>query len=180
MFCVAVLAMLPAVALAMPSCTATFSQSDLSFSKYTHGNDSFDVVRLKGTSALLEPTGFPSLPVERVYILIPQDRTCSSINVTALDTGSLSGNYYVLPCQSPKLTNGGPPAPFVEPGSAAYNSDSLYPSGFASLVGEGFSSGYKLAEIEIHPVRYVAAERRFVFCSSMHVTLNPEQCEDLV
>jgi hypothetical protein len=113
---------------------------------------------------LTGPTGFPSLPVQRLYILIPQDRTCSSVDVTSLDTNTLSGSYYVLPCQLPELTDGSPPPPFTEPDSAAYNSGSLYPSGFATLVGEGFSSGYKLAEIEIHPVCYVAAERRLVFC----------------
>jgi hypothetical protein len=176
---IAVLAMLPAAALAMPSCSVTFSETDLSLSKYTHGSDTFDVVGLKGSYPLLEPAGFPSLPVKRLYFLIPQDRTVTSVNVTSLDTTSLSGNYYVLPCQLPELTDGSPPPPFTEPDSTAYGSGDLYPSGFATLVGEGFSSGYKLAEIEIHPVRYVAADRRLVFCSSMHVTLSLQQCENL-
>jgi len=112
-------------------------------------------------------------------MLIPQDRTCTSVNVTYLDTASLSGDFYMLPCQLPALTNGGPPRPFIEPDSAAYSLTSLYPEGFATLIGEGFSSGYKLAEIEIHPVRYVASERRLVFCSSVHIALNLEQCENL-
>lgn len=163
----------------MPSHSASFSEENLTFSEYVHDDDTFDVVGLSGTFPLLDPAGFPSLPAKRLYVLIPQDRTCASVNITYLDTASLSGDYYVLPCQLPKLTNGGPPSPFVEPDSAAYSSTSLYPQGFAALIGEGFSSGYKLAEIEIHPVRYVASERRLVFCSNMHVTLNLEQCENL-
>jgi parallel beta-helix repeat protein len=172
------MAMLPMLASAMPSCSMTFSENDLSFSTYVHEDDTFDVVGLHGTDPLTGPTGYPILPVERVYILIPQDRTCSSVNVTSLDTNTLAGSYYVFPCQLPELTDGSPPPPFTEPDSAAYNSGSLYPSGFATLVGEGFSSGYKLAEIEIHPLRYVAAERRLVFCSSMHISLTLTPCEN--
>jgi hypothetical protein len=174
-----VLALVPAAALAMPSCSVTFSEEDLGFSEYVHDDDTFNGVGLSGTFPLLSPAGFASLPSKRLYFLIPQDRRCVSLNITNLDTASLSGQYYMLPCQLPKLTNGGPPAPFAEPDSSAYSSTALYPSGFASLVGEGFSSGHKLAEIEIHPVRYVAAERRLVFCSSMHIALNLEQCENL-
>jgi hypothetical protein len=179
-FCVAIAAMLlPVVVVAMPSCSVTFSEEDLGFSEYVHDDDTFDGVGLSGTSPLLGPAGFPSLPTKRFYVLMPQDRRCVSLNITDLDTASLSGQYYMLPCQLPKLTNGSPPAPFVEPDSTAYGSTTLYPDGFATLVGEGFCSGYKLALIEIHPVRYVAAERRLVFCSSMHITLNLEQCENL-
>jgi hypothetical protein len=180
-FCFAVvLALLPATAMAMPSCSFAFSENDLSFSEYVHDDDTFDVVGLSGTFPLLDPAGFPSLPAKRLYVLIPQDRRCTSVSITYLDTASLSGDYYVLPCQLPKLTNGGPPSPFVEPDSAAYSSPSLYPEGFAALIGEGFSSGYKLAEIEIHAVRYVAAERRLVFCSSVDILLNLVPCENLV
>lgn len=179
-FCFAVAAaLLPVAAVAMPSCSVTFSENDLCFSKYVHGSDTFDVVGLRGTGPLTGPAGFPSLPVERMYFLIPQDRRCAAVNVTYLDTTSLAGDYYMLPCQLPALTDGSPPPPFTEPDSAAYSSTSLYPEGFATLVGEGFSSGYKLAEIEIHPVRYVAAERRLVFCSSINITLNLVQCENL-
>jgi hypothetical protein len=129
-FCfVAALAVLPATALAMPSCSVTFSENDLSLTKGAHDDDTFDVVGLRGTYPLLEPTGFPSLPSKRLYILIPQDRRCTSVNVTYLDTVSLSGEYYVLPCQLPALTNGSPPPPFTEPDSAAYSSTSLYPEG---------------------------------------------------
>ena len=176
-FWLAALALLPATALAMPSCSVTFSGNDLSFSEFVHDNDTFDVAGLSGASPLLDPAGFPSLPAKRFYVLIPQDRRCASLNITNLDTASLSGGYYVLPCQLPKLTNGGPPPPFVEPDSSAYNSTSLYPDGFATVIGEGFCSGYKLAEIEVHPVRYVASERRLVFCSSMHITLSLQQSE---
>ncbi len=164
-FCLSiVLAMLPAMALAMPSCSVTFSENDMSFSKYVHSDDTFDVVHLSRANPLIDPLGFPSLPFIRVYMLIPQDRRCVSVNITNLDTVSLPGQYYVFPCQLPKLTNGGLPPPFVEPDSAAYSSTSLYPDGFATLIGEGFSSGYKLAEIAIYPLGYVAAERRLVLC----------------
>jgi hypothetical protein len=164
-FCLfAAMAVLPMLASGMPSCSVTFSENDLCFSEYVHGSDTFDVVGLRGTGPLTVPTGFPSLPVKRLYLLIPQDRACTSVNVTSLDTTSLPGDYYMLPCQLPALTDGSPPPPFTEPDSAAYSSTSLYPDGFATLVGEGFSSGYKLAEVEIHPVRYVASERRLEFC----------------
>jgi len=157
----------------------TFSEKDLSLSEFVYDDDTFHLVGLSGTFPLLDPDGFPSLPARRVYVLIPQDRTCTAVNVTSLDTTSLTGSYFVFPCQLPALTDGSAPPPFKEPDSAAYGATSLYPDGFATLVGEGFSSGYKLAEIEVHPVRYVASERRLVFCSSMHITLSLQQCENL-
>ena len=180
MFCfAAVLAVLPTMAVALPSCSVTFSESDLRITPRIHDDDTFDVVGLNGTNSLLGQVGLPSLPAKRFYMLIPQDCRVASVNITYLDTSSLSGDYYVLPCQLPALTNGGPPPPFVEPDSAAYSSTSLYPDCFATCIGEGFSSGYKLAEIEVHPVRYVASERRLLFCSSVHITLSLEQCENL-
>ena len=51
----AALTLLPVAALAMPSCSVTFSQDDLSFSKSVHDDDTFDVVGLKGAGQLLEP-----------------------------------------------------------------------------------------------------------------------------
>jgi hypothetical protein len=39
-----VLALLPTTALTSPSCSVTFSQTDLSFSTYVHDDDTFDVV----------------------------------------------------------------------------------------------------------------------------------------
>ena len=178
-FCLAAtLALLPAMALAAPSCSATFSQNDLSFSTYIHNGDTFDGVGLRGTYPQLEPPGFPSLPARRLYILIPQDRRCASVTVTCLDTVSLAGDYFVFPCQLPALTDGSPSPPFAEPDSAAYSLASLYPASVAELVGEGFSSGYKLAEIHVYPVRYVAAERRLVFCSRVDVALTLEPCEN--
>ncbi len=173
-----VLALVPAVAQATPSCSVTFSENDLSFRKYAHNDDTFDVVGLKGAGQLLEPPGFPSLPVARLYILIPQDRRCTSVNITYLDSTSLAGSYFVSPCQLPALTDGSPPPPFTGPDSVAYSSTSIYPDSLVALVGEGFSSGYKLAEIEVHPVLYVASERRLVFCSRVDVSLVLDVCEN--
>ena len=178
-FCFVALVLMSTAALAVPSCSVTFSESDLRITPYIHDDDTFDVVGLSGANALLGQVGLPSLPVRRLYMLIPQDCRVASVNITYLDTTSLSGDYYVLPGQLPAPTNGGPPPPFVDPDSVAYSSTSLYPDCFATCIAEGFSSGYKVAEIEVNPVRYVASERRLLFCSSMDITLSLEQCENL-
>ncbi len=82
-FCAAVaLAVLPTTAQATLSYSVTFSEKDLSFSEYVHADDTFDVVGLNGANALLGQVGLPSLPAKRVYILIPQDRRCTAVNVT--------------------------------------------------------------------------------------------------
>lgn len=82
-FCFAIaLALLPVTASASTSCSVTFSEKDLSIFEYVHGDDTFDCVGLSSTLLRLSPVGFPSLPAKRMCFLIPQDRTCTSVNVS--------------------------------------------------------------------------------------------------
>jgi hypothetical protein len=71
----------PAATLAMRSCSVTFSEKDLCFSEYGYDDDTFDYVGLGGIYPQPSPAGFPSVPVERFYVLISQDRRCAAVNI---------------------------------------------------------------------------------------------------
>jgi hypothetical protein len=134
---VASVLVIAAVLYAAPVATVTFSVDDLTFEQCIRGNDTFQIPHVAGASLAVDSLGAPHLPFKTVLLLIPQDRTCTGVNVTFAESQVLAGGYCVYPTQTPVII-GEEPGPFVEPDSAIYASDSAFPRSAASPWCEGY------------------------------------------
>jgi hypothetical protein len=72
-----------AAAEAAPTAVVTFSRDGLSFEQYVHGEDTFQIPHVAGASLGTDSVGAPYMPFKTVLLLIPQDRTCTGVNVTS-------------------------------------------------------------------------------------------------
>ena len=162
---------------AAPVATVKFSMEELTFGQYVHGKDTFQIPHVAGTSFGTDSVGAPSLPFKTVTLLIPQDRTCASVNVTYAKSQVLDGDCYVYPTQTPVIIGEGP-GPFVEPDSAIYESDSAFPQAAATPLHEGYRYGYKLVTVRVYPLTYRPASRELTFYSELRLSLDLEACEN--
>ena len=162
---------------AAPVATVTFSMDDLAFEQRIHGNDTFQIPHVAGASLGTDSVGAPNLPFKTIALLIPQDRTCTGVNVTYAESQVLDSAYYVYPTQTPVII-GEEPGPFVEPDSAIYESDSAFPRFAASTLHEGYRCGYKLVTVRVYPLTYRPASRELTFYSEIRLSLDLEACEN--
>lgn len=135
--------------------TAKFDQSDLVIST----QDGFDNIELPGGVGLIQP-GAPRVPRVVEALAIPSGAVPTGVQVTDVEWTTLPGTYKVAPAQ--------PDAPLPQPGKsftpalfkedkAIYGSSQPYPATVAVLTGYGTMGGYRIAHVELHPVRYLPA-----------------------
>jgi len=133
--------------------TAQFDQNDLVITS----QDGFDNVELRDGAALIQP-GSPRVPRLVEAVVIPSGAVPVRVTVTAEEWVTLPGTYNVGPAQ--------PDFPLPQPGKtrtptlyppdpAIYGSSEAYPQTVAMLTGSGTWAGYRIAHVELHPVRYV-------------------------
>jgi hypothetical protein len=170
-----VLAVTSSAALADPSAEVKFSTTDLTFEVFVHEGDTYDVPIMATTSHRMDSVGGPNLPYTTVHLLIPQDQTCTDVQVDWANTEVLESPYYVVPAQPP-VQMGEDPPDFVEPDSAVYGSHDPYPEAPARLVRQGYESGYKVVTVAVHPLVYRPADRELTFYGEIHLSLVLEHC----
>jgi hypothetical protein len=163
--------------MALPLCagsitrTVNFSQSDLMFSS-GNGNQ---LVELRGYPALINP-GSPAVPEVCQTILIPAGATPTSVELTGEDWITLPGTYDVPPAQPdvrlPVASEAYTPPKVYPRNAAVYASTEPYPAGKIRLMGAGTMSGYRLARVELLPVRYVPATGQLQLATRLSYQLN--------
>jgi hypothetical protein len=133
--------------------TVKFNRSDLVITS----SDGYDNIELPGAVALIRP-GAPRVPRVVEALVIPSGAVPVGVQVTAVEWTTLPGTYRVGPAQ--------PDAPLPRAGTTfkptlykqdatIYESSEPYPSTVAVLAGHGTTGGYRIAHVELHPVRYV-------------------------
>jgi len=132
--------------------TATFDRNDLVFSR----DGGYDLVDLAGYPALIVP-GAPRVPRVVEPVLIPSGAAPVRVEILAEDWTTLAGTYKVGPAQPdfhlPRVGENSRPK-LVPPDPTIYGSSASYPATTALLNGSGTMSGYRIAHVELHPVRY--------------------------
>lgn len=132
--------------------TATFESRSLSFA--TAG--SYDVVDLSGYPALVNP-GMPRVPrvVERV--LIPAGAEAVSAELTAVEWTTIPGRHNLAPAQ-PDVPLPMPGKTFnlpnYAPDAAVYSTNAFYPVSSIRVLEAGTLGGYRIAGVELLPVRW--------------------------
>jgi hypothetical protein len=131
--------------------TATFDRSALVFST----QDGFDNVELRGGAGLGQ-LGAPRVPrvVERV--LVPAGAVPTGVELVAVDWTTIPGRYNLAPAQ-PEVPLAMPGKTFKQPNyapdAAVYSANTFYPASYVQLLESGTLAGYRMASVELRPVR---------------------------
>jgi hypothetical protein len=145
------LLLLPALLVAgSVTVTLNFSPADLTFEKF----QGYDVVSLANQYHTSDP-GKPMLPLATYQVLIPPDAEVAGVEVVSSEQQDLAGNFRILPAQKPVALAALPVPKFVPPDPGTYQSAAPYPGQSVAFVRSGCLGGYRLAGINVMPVRYV-------------------------
>ncbi len=160
---------LPLVAGSMTR-TVSYDLNDVKLSKVS----GYDVVDLAGVLPLVKP-GEPRLPDVIQMVAIPAGAEPTSVELIAEEWVDLPGNYRVGPSQADvRLPRAGetfnpviyPPDPEV------YASSNPYPVTKVRLLSNGTMSGYRMANVELFPVRYTPATGKLQLARRLVYRLN--------
>jgi hypothetical protein len=150
--------------------TASYDLRDLVLAKASD----YDVVELRGALPLVKP-GEPRLPQVIQSVAIPAGADPVSVELLAEEWIDLPGTFRVAPSQPDvRLPRRGetfsptiyPPDPRV------YASTDPYPETKVRLLSDGTMSGYRLANVELFPVRYIPATGKLQFATRLVYRLN--------
>jgi hypothetical protein len=133
--------------------TASFDRGDLIISQ----QNGYDNVEFHGGATLIQP-GAPRVPRVIEALAIPSGAVPVGVQILSVEWSTLPGTYKVGPAQ--------PDLPLPQPGKtrtpslykpdpAIYGSDDPYPAVAARLVSSGTMGGYRIANVELYPVRYM-------------------------
>ena len=150
--CLMIVVVLPLLAGTMTK-TATFTQGDLVFSEV----NGYDVVELRDYPVLINP-GEPRLPRVVHGLIIPAGATPVGVELIAVNWIDLPGTYNIVPAQ-PDIPLPVPGQTFTPKEYAAspeiYGSSEPYPKNIIEINGVGNMNGYRIAQVEMFPVRYI-------------------------
>ena len=141
--------------------TASFARGDLLISQ----QNGYDNVDLPGGVTIVQP-GAPRVPRVVEALVIPSGAVPTGVEVVSEEWTTLPGKYNIGPAQpdapfpvaGPRANAGkhglAGPKPYG-PDPVVYGSSAPYPSTTVRLTGSGTVAGYRIAHVELHPVRYI-------------------------
>jgi hypothetical protein len=153
--------------------TVTFSTQDLLMYKV---NDQ-DVVEIIGQPVLVRP-GAPRMPLVRQKLSIPAGAVLTDVRVISEDWQDIPGTFSVVPAQ--------PDVPLPMPGRTfepelfppdpeIYSWSKPFPEQTVQEGGTGNMNGYRIAHVEIFPVRYFPSEGRLQLATSITYQIEYEE-----
>jgi hypothetical protein len=143
-----------------------FNRNDLSI---THING-FDTVRLAGDITYLTTPGQPELPVQQLYVTLPDGVKANKIFVNNVENQNLPGSYIINPAQPPQ-TMMDAPGTFIAPDPTIYTYNQPWPSHLVTLTDQITLEGKNIAVVEITPLQYTPSEKTLSFASSITFTV---------
>ena len=150
--------------------TTRFGPEDLVFSN----DKSYDMVEVQGYPSIGHP-GEPLLPVVVEPVVVPAGAVVTEIEMLDEEWLELDGSYNIGPAQPDVIL----PRPGVEetpglvpPDREVYSSAMPYPETTARLLESGTMSGYRIAHVELRPVRYVPATGKLQVATRMRYRLH--------
>jgi len=155
------------------SYTFTFQIDQLRFEEIS----GYDVVRYTDLDFTQE-VGAPQLPVQVVRFLIPPGQSIAGVVLHEVQEEEIAGEYDVYPVQPPHILSQ-KAVQFVPPDPETYASSQLFPERMVEVVHRGYVGGYQVGAVVIHPVRYLASQRRLVLCSRIALEIVYEETGEL-
>jgi hypothetical protein len=131
--------------------TASFDRGDLLIST----QNGLDNVQFRGGAKLVQP-GAPSVPLVIQRVLIPAGAEPTGVELVSADWTTIPGRHNLAPAQ-PDVPLQMPgkvfDLPTAVPDRAIYSADTYYPSSCIRLAESGTLAGYRMASVELRPVR---------------------------
>ncbi len=152
--------------------TFNFSQNDFVFGK-VNGYDAVTFVGAAPGYSTSEP-GYPNLPLAVYNVVIPPDAEVTGVDVVSVSTSPVSGELNVHPSQRPQVLSK-PAQAFVQPDAKAYSSSQAYPADMVRFTRSGMMGGYRIAGIQVAPLRYYAAQKRLEMVTRIEVAVRYER-----
>jgi hypothetical protein len=146
--------------------TVTFSEQDLVFTQ-TNG---YDVVELRGYPSLIHP-GSPRVPRVVIPLCIPPGTSPTKVEIINQEVVDIHGTYSLYPAQPdiplPMPDKSFIPEEEIPPNPVIYSSNNLYPEVEIKVNGAGTKSGYRIAHIEMFPLRYRPKDGRLQLATTI-------------
>ncbi|MCX6841893.1 MAG: C25 family cysteine peptidase [candidate division WOR-3 bacterium] len=149
--------------------TFEFNPNDFVFDKV----NGYDVVALPGQYSTTEP-GKPNLPMAVYNVVIPPDAEITGVDVVSISTTALPGEFNIHPSQRPQVLSK-PALAFVAPDPKAYASNEAYPAEMVRFTRSGVMGGYRIAGIQLVPLRYFPAQKRLELVTRVAVAVRYER-----
>jgi hypothetical protein len=149
--------------------TFTFAQSDFVFDKAS----GFDVVALPGAYSTSEP-GSPNLPLAVYNFVIPPDAEITGVDVVGADWVALPGEFNIHPSQRPQVLSK-PANAFVAQNPAVYGTNGTYPTNVVTFTRSGVMGGYRIAGVQLAPLRYSPARKRLEMARRVEIAVRFER-----
>ena len=130
----------------------------------------FDVITVEDCG-FTSNVGEPMIPVRTVFVFVPPDMQVKDVQFSVV-TRTLPDTYYLYPSQLPANTYFVPD--FVEPNPEIYNLSSPIPAEPVEFIGTTEFRGYKLALINVYPIKYVPKTGEATFIESVQLQLIAE------
>ena len=148
--------------------TFEFAPGDFVFGKA----NGFDVVSLPNQYSTSQP-GSPSLPLACYNIVIPPDAEVTGVEVVSAAEVVLPGEFVIHPAQRPYVLSKPAPA-LLPPDAVAYSSAKPYPAGIVQFTRSGQLGGFRIAGLQVTPLRYVAARHELLLATRLVVSVRYE------
>ncbi len=129
------------------------STAELKFSKIKN----YDFVTVEPCDFISKP-GYPQLPIQNVYLLLPPGAVVNSISVIEVDTERLEGTYNMYPAQHKVPLSVAEKPPFTQPDEVIYSSKKPFPGEIIEFVRQGNLGGYNIGIFRFYPLRYVPSK----------------------
>ena len=131
--------------------TASFDRGDLVISQQS----GYDNIELRGGATLIQP-GAPCVPRAVQRVLVPAGAKPTGVELVAVDWTTIPGHHNLAPAQ--------PDVPLPMPGKtfkmpayaqdpAVYSVNAYYPASCVRLLESGTLAGFRMASVELRPVR---------------------------
>ncbi|HTW91900.1 MAG TPA: C25 family cysteine peptidase [bacterium] len=131
--------------------TATFDRGDLLISQ----QNGLDVVQLRGGAGLVQP-GAPLVPRLVQRVLVPAGAEPTGVELVSADWTTIDG-HHSLALSQPDVPLPMPGKTFkthnYAPDQAVYSSNAYYPASCVRLLESGTLAGFRMASVELRPVR---------------------------
>ncbi|MHA1275567.1 MAG: C25 family cysteine peptidase [Candidatus Helarchaeota archaeon] len=116
------------------------------------------------SGVILEP-GAPMLPIEGLFIALPEGAELESIEVANADSFEFPGELNVIPAPEPTLDSGmkyDRKEPEYKPKKAIYGKDKAYPGELFKQIGINYIGSVKIVHLIMYPLHYKPKSKRLI------------------
>ncbi|HVQ00884.1 MAG TPA: C25 family cysteine peptidase [Candidatus Thermoplasmatota archaeon] len=136
---------------------------------------SYATLSMPGCVSMGGQVGDPQIPVKVMQLLLPPKKAISSIEVTGTPVTVLPEinllDTPIFPQQQPIPFGSSQPQNFII-NMTKYSSDAFYPATTYSDYTVGYSHGYAILSLNLHPMQYNPTEGTLIYYPEMSITIN--------